>query len=99
MSHFGVTDKEIANIVQLRALGGSLDLSDTEITDASLPLLAKSNVRVIFLCDTRVTAEGLTKIDWGYKRICISPTQFTEAELKPLLKRVDVLIHNASLRR
>ena len=81
MSHSGVTDKEIANIVQLPGLGGSLDLSDTEVTDACLPLLAKSNVQVIFLCDTRVTAEGLTKIDWGYKRICISPTQFTGASI------------------
>ena len=99
MSHSGVTDETIANIVQLRGLGGHLDLSDTEVTDACLPLLAKTNVYFISLCDTKVTSEGLAKINWGFRRIGISPAQFTEAELKPLLKRVDILIQTPSIKR
>jgi len=99
MSHSGVTDEAIVGIVELQVLG-TLYLSDTAVSDACLPLLAKSNVHFISLCDTRVTAAGLAKFDWGYKRIGISPNQFTEAELKPLLQqRVNILIQTPTLKR
>jgi len=99
MSHSGVTDEAIARIVQLQGLS-SLELSDTVVTDACLMLLARSNLHFISISDTRVTAAGLAKFDWGYKRIGISPNQFTEAELKPLLQqRVDILIQTPMLKR
>lgn len=84
MSHSGVSDANIAHIVKLPSLS-QLVLRDTAITDASLELLAKSDLLSIDLCDTRVTAAGLAKHDWDYKELTVTAAQFSEAEFSVLL--------------
>jgi hypothetical protein len=64
---------------------GRLVLRDTAITDASLALLAESNLHTIDLCDTQVSAAGIAKQDWEFKELKVTAAQFSEAEFKLLL--------------
>ena len=85
MSHSGVSDAEIKHIVELTGVY-NLSLSDTEVTDACLAMLAVSGIHTIDLSATHVTATGLAKQDWQRREISIAADQFTEAEFKMLLK-------------
>jgi Leucine Rich repeat len=93
MSHSGVTDATIAHIVKLPALY-QLVLRDTVITDASLALLAESNLQTIDLCDTQITAAGLAKHEWDYKELKVTAAQFSEAEFKILLPLAEFKIQS-----
>lgn len=90
LSGSGVNDNSLKRLSQLRV--SSLNLADTEITDASLPTLAGFLFQQeVDLSHTKITAQGLLRGDLvNYQRVIVAPGQFSQEAVKQLRKIIKI---------
>src|SRR5262245_54313723 len=61
LSHTGISDEGLASLKGMSKLR-ALDLSDTSVTDAGLEQLHGTNFRILIVQRTKVTADGVAKL-------------------------------------
>ncbi len=92
LSNSGVSDASLKTIAKLMI--SSLDLSDTQLTDEALAILADSPLQnEVDLSNTKITAEGLMRGDLkGYQRVVVAAGQFSDEAVTKLRRilRLDV---------
>lgn len=91
LSGSSVTDETLQDI---KLMMPYLNLSDTEISDNSLPYLGGSSFQgVVNLSNTKVTADGLCQGDLSeYEAVYVDFGQFSEKELSKISKVINIQV-------
>jgi hypothetical protein len=72
----------------------NLDVTETELTDAALPLIARLALSTLSIDGTKVTSKGILAAGFvGLNTLHVKTGQFTEAERKQI--ETTLLIHVA----
>lgn len=97
MSGSGLNDD---TIVYLKKLNGvtQLSLANTELTDASLPILGQLGIPFhLDISDTKITAQGLMRGDLNlFATVRVAFGQYTPAEIRMLKPRMNLVVGSPS---